>query len=98
VRGDVLARLGRHSEAENALRAEIQAFPNHARAYASLAIVTSLQGRPLAESRSLLVEMNQKAPGPGSRALAAKALEFIGDAEGAASWRAKSDGELASRQ
>jgi arylsulfatase A-like enzyme/Tfp pilus assembly protein PilF len=97
VRGDVLARLGRHSQAEQALRSEIEAFPSHARAYASLAIVTSLQGRPLAESRSLLVEMNRKAPGPGSRALAAKALEFIGDGEGAASWRQKSDAEAASR-
>jgi hypothetical protein len=59
--------------------------------------VASLQGRPLAESRSLLVEMNRAAPGPGSRALAAKALEFIGDAEGAAAWRQKSDAETASR-
>ena len=31
--------------------------------------------------------MNDQAPGPGSRSLAAKALEFIGDYEGAASWR-----------
>jgi arylsulfatase A-like enzyme/Tfp pilus assembly protein PilF len=98
VRGDVLARLGRHAEAEKALREEIQAFPNHARAYASLAIVMALSGRPLAESRSLLVEMNDKAPGAGSRSLAAKALEFIGDNEGAASWRQKSAAaELVSR-
>ena len=69
VRGDVLARLGRHAEAEKALREEIQAFPSHARAYASLAIVTALQGRPLAESRSLLVEMNDA--GARSRARAA---------------------------
>ena len=89
VRGDVLARLGRHAEAESALRAEIQAFPSHARAYASLAIVTALQGRPLAESRRLLEHMNQAAPGAGSRSLAARALEFIGDGEGAAAWRQK---------
>jgi tetratricopeptide (TPR) repeat protein len=97
VRGDVLARLGRHAEAETALRAEIDAFPNHARAYASLAIVTALQGRPLAESRGVLDEMNRKAPGPGSRSLAAKALEFIGDGEGAASWRQRSDARVAAR-
>jgi arylsulfatase A-like enzyme/Flp pilus assembly protein TadD len=97
VRGDVLARLGRHAEAETALRAEIQTFPNHARAYASLAIVTALQGRPLAESRRLLVEMNDAAPGPGSRSLAAKALEFIGDSQGAATWRQKSAAELGPR-
>ena len=89
VRGDVLARLGRHAEAESALRAEIQAFPNHARAYASLAIVTALEGRPLAESRRLLEDMNRAAPGAGSRSLAARALEFIGDGEGAAAWSRK---------
>ena len=87
VRGDVLARLGRHEQAEAALRAEIQAFPNHARAYASLAIVRALRGAPLAESRRVLVEMSRAAPGPGSTALAARALAFIGDDEGSAGWR-----------
>ena len=87
VRGDVLARLGRHEQAEAALRAEIQAFPNHARAYASLAIVRALRGAPLAESRNVLVQMSQAAPGPGSRELAARALAFIGDEEGSAGWR-----------
>jgi len=91
VRGDVLARLGRHEEAEAALRAEIQAFPNHARAYASLAIVRALRGAPLAESRSVLVEMSRAAPGPGSTALAARALAFIGDEEGSAGWRRERD-------
>ena len=87
VRGDTLARLGRHEEAEAALRAEIEAFPNHARAYASLAIVRALRGAPLAESRKVLVEMSRAAPGPGSVALAARALAFIGDEQGAAGWR-----------
>jgi arylsulfatase A-like enzyme/tetratricopeptide (TPR) repeat protein len=87
VRGDVLARLGRHAEAEQALRAEIRAFPGHARAYASLAIVRSLQGAPLAESRQLVADMSRAAPGAGSRELAARALAFIGDEEGAARWR-----------
>ena len=87
VRGDVLARLGHHEQAEAALRAEIQAFPNHARAYASLAIVRALRGAPLAESRRVLVEMSRAAPGPGSSRLAARALAFIGDEQGAAGWR-----------
>jgi arylsulfatase A-like enzyme len=87
VRGDVLARLGRHAQAEAALRAEIEAFPGHARAYASLAIVRALRGAALFESRSLVAEMNRAAPGPGSKALAARALAFIGDDEGAASWQ-----------
>ena len=93
VRGDMLARLGRHAEAEAALRAEIEAFPSHARAYASLAIVTALRGRPLAESRRLVEQMNRAAPGAGSRSLAAKALAFIGDAEGAAQWRRTPESE-----
>jgi arylsulfatase A-like enzyme/Tfp pilus assembly protein PilF len=87
VRGDVLARLGRHAEAETALRAEIGAFPNHARAYASLAIVTALLGRPLEESRRILEEMHRAQPRPQTALLAAKALDFIGDASGAAAWR-----------
>jgi arylsulfatase A-like enzyme/Flp pilus assembly protein TadD len=87
VRGDVLARLGRHADAERALRRELAEFPRHARAWASLAIVRSLSGAPLAESRALLVEMSRASPGRGSDELAAKALAFIGDDAGAAYWR-----------
>jgi len=87
VRGDLLARLDRRAEAEAAFRAEIAAFPTHARAYASLAIVKALQGRPLAESRELLEQMHRARPGEGSALLAAKALDFIGDAAGAEAWR-----------
>jgi Flp pilus assembly protein TadD len=87
VRGDVLARLGRHDEAEQALRAEIAAFPAHAKAYASLAIVKALQGRPLAESRDVLESMYKVRPSTEAATLAVRALEFIGDAEGAAAWR-----------
>ena len=86
VRGDVLARLGRHAEAEAALRAEIRAFPNHARAYASLAIVCALRGRPVTESRRIVADMHRAAPGPHTAGLAARALAFIGDAGGAAEW------------
>ena len=78
VRGDVLARLGRHAEAEAALRAEIRDFPGHARAYASLAIVAALRGRPRAESRRILDEMQRAVPGPHTADLAARALAFIG--------------------
>jgi tetratricopeptide (TPR) repeat protein len=77
VRGDVLARLGRHEEAEAALRAEVRDFPGHARAYASLAIVAALRGQPLAESRRILADMQRAVPGPRAAQLAARALEFI---------------------
>jgi tetratricopeptide (TPR) repeat protein len=84
VRGDVLARLGRHAEAEAALREEVRAFPRHSRAWASLAIVRALRGAPLAESRGLLEAMTRAAPGPGSTALAARALTFIAGGDEAA--------------
>jgi len=96
VRGDVLARLGRHHEAEAALRAELAAFPGHARAYASLAIVSALTGRPLSDSRRILEDMNRAAPGARSAALAARALAFVGDAAGAAAWERRARGAAAS--
>ncbi len=95
VRGDVLARLGRQAEAEAALRAEIAAFPGHARAYASLAIVCSLSGRPLSQSRRILEDMNRAAPGPRSAALAARALAFVGDDAGAVAWTRRAAGPTA---
>jgi len=83
VRGDVLARLGRHEAAEAALRREIAAFPGHARAWASLAIVRALSGAPRAESRALLAQMQRAAPGPAAAGLAARALGFIDEATAA---------------
>jgi hypothetical protein len=87
VRGDVLARMGRHTEAEQALRAEIAAFPRNARAYASLAIVTALRGGSQQECRDILETMARLRPGGDTALLAAKALDFVGDAEGARAWR-----------
>jgi arylsulfatase A-like enzyme len=83
VRGDVLARLGRLEAAEAALRREIAAFPGHARAWASLAIVRALSGAPRAESRALLAQMQSAAPGPAASGLAARALAFIDEATAA---------------
>jgi arylsulfatase A-like enzyme len=87
VRGDVLARLGRHAEAERALRAEIAAFPRNARAYASLAIVVALRGGSREECREILETMARARPGADTARLAAKTLDFVGDAEGARAWR-----------
>jgi arylsulfatase A-like enzyme len=76
VRGDALARLGRHAEAEEALREEIRLFPAEARAYASLALVVALRGRP-GESPGILDAMQRARPGPESAKLAARALAFM---------------------
>jgi arylsulfatase A-like enzyme/Flp pilus assembly protein TadD len=71
VRGDALARLGRHAEAEAALREEIRLFPGAARAYASLALVVALQGRP-DEAPGILEAMQRARPGPETARLAAR--------------------------
>ena len=76
VRGDALARLGRHREAEIALREEIRRFPSEARAYASLAVVVTLQGRR-DEVPGILEAMQRARPGPETAAMAARTLAFL---------------------
>jgi thioredoxin-like negative regulator of GroEL len=79
ARGDVLARLGRNSEAEVAFRREIDAFPGNSEAYARLAIVYALEGRTRAEVGRLLESMQRANPDRTTAALAAKTLASIGD-------------------
>jgi arylsulfatase A-like enzyme/Flp pilus assembly protein TadD len=87
LRGDVLARLHRYPEAEAAFQAEIRAFPRNARAYASQAVVLALEGRSQAEVHDLLDSMVRASPSRETILLAAKTLDFMGDAEGARAWR-----------
>ena len=87
LRGDALARLGRHGEAEAAFAEEIRLFPGNAPAYARLAIVYGLQRRPVGEVDRLLERMVKAAPGPDTVELAAKTLESMGDPRGARAWR-----------
>jgi choline-sulfatase len=87
LRGDVLARLGRHSEAEAAFKEEIRSFPKDSQAYASLAVVVALEGRPRDEVRDVLESMVRANPTRETALQAAKTLEFVGDAEGANAWR-----------
>jgi tetratricopeptide (TPR) repeat protein len=76
VRGDALARLGRHAEAEVALREEIRGFPGAARAYASLALVVALLGRS-DEAPQILEAMQRARPGPETARLAARARALM---------------------
>ena len=82
VRGDALARLGRLGEAEGSLREEIRRFPTEARAYASLALVVALRGRP-GEAPGILAAMQRARPGPETARLATRALAFMNGGKGA---------------
>jgi arylsulfatase A-like enzyme/Tfp pilus assembly protein PilF len=86
LRGDVLARLGRYSDAEASFRTEIRAFPRDTNAYTSLAVVLATTGRPN-EVRDLLEAMVRANPSRAAALQAAKALDFLGDREGANAWR-----------
>jgi tetratricopeptide (TPR) repeat protein len=87
LRGDALARLGRHQEAEAAFRQEIRDFPRNSQAYARLAIVYGLEHRGVRDVDQLLWAMVRANPGPEIALLAAKTLESMGDARGGQAWR-----------
>lgn len=86
VRGDALARLQRYSEAVNAFRAEIAAFPHDLEAYSHLAIVYELLRQP-ESARAAMDGMVRANPGPRARELAAKTLDSLGDRAAAARFR-----------
>ena len=71
IRGDVLARMNRVPEAIDAYRREIENFPNDTQAYANLAIIYFLTGRP-EEMNRVLDAMVAANPHEGARALARK--------------------------
>ena len=83
----MLARLGRFAEAEAVLREEIRSSPGRAQAYASLAVVVALQGRPRREVHEILDSMVKGNPGRETILLGAKTLEFMGDKDAASAWR-----------
>jgi choline-sulfatase len=87
LRGDALARLGRYDDAERAFREEIRLYPRNLQAYTRLAVVMGLQHRTFKEVDGLLGQMAAASPGGATLELAAKTLESMGDAQGAAAWR-----------
>jgi arylsulfatase A-like enzyme len=97
LRGDALARLGRHAEAEAAFEAEIRGFPRNSQAYTRLAIVYGLQHRSVKDVDRLLEAMVAANPTRETIELAAKTLESMGDAQGARAWRRRSPASLSSR-
>lgn len=86
LKGDVLARLNRHTEAEAEFRAEVRAFPATYQAWESLVLLLAAEGRP-ADARAAVSEMIATVPGVDSYLSAIRALAVVGDTSGAARWQ-----------
>ncbi|HEY2946208.1 MAG TPA: sulfatase-like hydrolase/transferase [Vicinamibacteria bacterium] len=87
LRADVLGRLGRFPEAEAVLKEEIRSSPGRSQAYASLAVMVALQGRPRSEVHEILDSMVKANPARETILLGAKTLVFLGDKDAARAWR-----------
>jgi len=86
TRGDILARLGREKEAEEAFRAEIRDFPENLDAWSRLALVYASSGRR-GEFQQLLSEMTRRLPTSRSFETAVRVCEIVGDRACARKWR-----------
>ena len=84
-RGDLLARLGRNSEAENDFRLEIANFPSSTNAYASLILLLASQQR-LDEATKLVFDLIKAAPAAHSYVTVSETLKAVGDDRGALYW------------
>ncbi|MEO8215649.1 MAG: sulfatase-like hydrolase/transferase [Acidobacteriota bacterium] len=85
LRGDILARLGRANEAEQALRTEIALSPGDARAYQSLIVLLVAQGRPQ-DATPLVYQLIDRAPTATNFAAIAETMKTLGDINGARYW------------
>jgi Flp pilus assembly protein TadD len=85
IRGDVLARMDRPTDARAAYEREIANFPQNTQAYANLAIIYFIEGRR-ADVDRLLETMVATNPHPGAYALAARTMETLEDPASAARW------------
>jgi tetratricopeptide (TPR) repeat protein len=83
TRGDILARMGRSTEAEADFRREIAAFPATTLAYVRLTILLASQKR-FKEVEPTLDAMVAASPHPESYRLAARVMTDLGNKEGAA--------------
>ena len=83
LRGDVLARLGKDAEAEEAFRREIELFPENPQAWCNLALLYASQGRD-ALARDTLSKFVKAAPSADSFRAAIETAGLLGDRELAA--------------
>jgi choline-sulfatase len=86
TRGDVLARLDRPVEAEQAFLAEVAAFPNNREAYTRLAILYVTLDR-VADAERTLEQMYRANPSRSTAALAAETWLAVENERAAARWR-----------
>jgi tetratricopeptide (TPR) repeat protein len=85
TRGDVLARLGRASEAEQEFRSEIDTFPKEVKAYSSLILLLASEQRN-DEATKVVYDAIKAVPGPHGYAVVSDTLKAIGDDNGAKYW------------
>lgn len=90
TRGDILARMGRNREAEQAFREEMRAFPTTTDAYTRLAILLASERR-FAEIEPTLEAMVRASPRPATFGLAAQAMGDLGNAERARFFRQRGE-------
>ena len=88
LRGNLLGRLGRWEEAEKELAEETRLFPQYLPAWQTLVVVRASRGRT-ADARRTVDEMVAGAGSPGAYMAAIDMLTKLGDAEGAARYRAE---------
>ncbi len=86
TRGDILARMGRNQEAENAFRNEIRNFPATTDAYTRLALLLAAEHR-FGEIEPTLESMVKASPSPATFLLAAREMHDLGNEAGAAAFR-----------
>ena len=86
TRGDILARMGKEKEAEEAFREETRDFPGNLRGWSGLALVYASSGRA-AEFAATLSEMTRQVPTAAGFEAAARICETVGDQAAARQWR-----------
>lgn len=86
VRGDVLARMNRVAEAEQAFLTEIRNFPKDRQPYANLAVIYLLQGR-VGDAEKTMESLVRANPSRASFELAATTFEELGRPDLARSWK-----------
>ena len=76
TRGDILARMQRNAEAEQAFRSELQNFPHNLDAYTKYAILLTTEGR-VPDARATLEAMQRANPGPAAQRAAASTRKLL---------------------